>query len=199
MKGTEVIAARILNDARAQADAILAEARAQAGRIRSEWDERAARLREERLAAGRQAAADRTDSLERLARMEERRNLLALKQELLAEAFEKAQKDILSLPRENYIRFLGSLAADAAVTGTEEIVLNERDRKEAGREILEEAQREVLKKGLPASLSLSAADGDFAGGLILRRGDIEVNCTLELLTELCRQSLSSEAAALLFD
>ena len=40
--------------------------------------------------------------------------------------------------------------------------------------------------------------GDFKGGLILRRGNIEVNCTAELLVELCRGDMASELAQVLF-
>ena len=53
---------------------------------------------------------------------------------------------------------------------------------------------------LPAGkLSLSAATGDFAGGLILKRGSIEANCTIELLVELCRGDMSAQLAKVLFE
>ena len=40
--------------------------------------------------------------------------------------------------------------------------------------------------------------GSFDGGLILRRGNVEVNCTVELLVELSRNELSARVAELLF-
>jgi hypothetical protein len=40
--------------------------------------------------------------------------------------------------------------------------------------------------------------GAFAGGLLLRRGSIETNCSAELLVELQRGELSAEIAGLLF-
>ena len=52
--------------------------------------------------------------------------------------------------------------------------------------------------GKPAALTLSKDEGDFAGGLILRRGSIEVNCTVELLVELSQGELSAKVAELLF-
>ena len=48
-------------------------------------------------------------------------------------------------------------------------------------------------------LTLAADAGNFAGGLILRRGNIEVNCTVELLVELCRADMSAQLAGVLFD
>ena len=50
-----------------------------------------------------------------------------------------------------------------------------------------------------STLTLSGETGSFAGGLILRRGSVEANCTAELLVELCRGEMSSEIAKLLFD
>ena len=47
-------------------------------------------------------------------------------------------------------------------------------------------------------LSLADETGDFAGGLILRRGSVEANCTVELLVELSRNELSARVAELLF-
>ena len=41
--------------------------------------------------------------------------------------------------------------------------------------------------------------GDFKGGLILRRGSIEANCTVELLVELCRGDMSAQLAGVLFE
>ena len=48
-------------------------------------------------------------------------------------------------------------------------------------------------------LTLSDSCGDFKGGLILRRGSIEANCTAELLVDLCRGDLSAQLARVLFD
>ena len=37
-----------------------------------------------------------------------------------------------------------------------------------------------------------------AGGLILKRGNIETNCTVELLIDLCKAELSADVAKVLF-
>ena len=48
-------------------------------------------------------------------------------------------------------------------------------------------------------LTLAGETGDFKGGLILRRGSIEANCTVELLVELCRGEMSAQLAKVLFE
>ena len=194
MKGTEKIIAHIKADADAQVNAILAQAEQQCAGIRGDFDKQAAALYAERLRAGVKETQDKVDGEARIARMEGRKELLAAKQELVSRSFRKAQEQIVSLPEEQYVAFLAKLAAQASVTGAEKIVLNARDRKAIGEKLVKAANAR-LKNG---RLTLAEETGDFAGGLILRRGSIEVNCTVELLVELSRSELSAQVAEILF-
>ena len=113
-----------------------------------------------------------------------------------AQAFERAQEMLVDLPEEQYVELLGKLAANAAVTGEEETVLNAADRARVGEAVVKNANEKLGEKG---RLRLSDAAGEFDGGLILRRGNIEVNCTTALLVELCRGEMSAAIAGVLFD
>lgn len=194
MKGTEKLIAHIKADADAQVNAILAQAEQQCAGIRGDFDKQAAALYAERLRAGVKETQDKVDGEARIARMEGRKELLAAKQELVSRSFRKAQEQIVSLPEEQYVAFLAKLAAQASVTGEEKIVLNARDRKAIGEKLVKAANAR-LKNG---RLTLAEETGDFAGGLILRRGSIEANCTVELLVELSRSELSAQVAEILF-
>ncbi len=190
MKGTEKIVAHIQADAKAQADAILAQAEQQCASIREDYDKKAKNVYSEKIRVGVKDCQDKVDSMERIARMEAKKSILALKQEMVSKSFELAVKKIVELPEDKYVAFLAKLAKEASVTGDEEIVLNAKDRAAVG---------EKLISALDGKLRLSDSTGDFAGGLILRRGSIEVNCTVELLVELCRSEMSSEIAGVLFE
>ena len=194
MKGTEKIIAHIRSDAKSQADAILAKAGEQAAQIRAEYDKQAAQVYAEKVRAGTKACQDQMDSVQRIANMEAKKSLLGVKQEMVSKAFEKAQALLTDLPEEQYVEFLAKLAARASVTGDEEIVLNARDRAAVGEAVVKAANGK-LDGG---RLSLSGRVGDIAGGLLLRRGNVEANCTAELLVELCRGELSAEIADRLF-
>lgn len=195
MKGTEKIIAHIRADAQAQCDAILAEAQAQCEAIRADWAKKADEAYGERIRAGVKKCADEADSAARLGRMESRKALLALKQDMIARSFDEAQKRLVSLPREDYVALLAKLAAEAAVTGSEEIVLNAADRSTVGEAVVKAANEKLGARG---ALTLSGREGDFDGGLILRRDNIEVNCTAALLVELCRGEMSAAIADMLF-
>ena len=47
-------------------------------------------------------------------------------------------------------------------------------------------------------MKLSAEERDIAGGLILRHGNVETNCSIDLLMEMCRGELAGKVADVLF-
>ena len=196
MKGTEKIIAHIQAASQAQCDAILARAQEQCDAIRADYAKKAADAYAEKIRAGVKACTDDADSAERLARMEAKKSLLALKQEMISQSFALAEKKLVALPEEQYVPLLAKLAANAAVTGDEEIILSAHDRERVGEAVVRQANEQLGDKG---ALHLSESTGDFDGGLILKRGNIEVNCTAQLLVELCRGDMSAALAGVLFD
>lgn len=195
MKGTEKIIAHIKADASAQADAILAQSERQCAEIRQSYEARAKERYGEKIRQGVKTCQDNIDSVERINQMEAKKSILALKQEMVSRSFDLACQMLISLPEDKYAELLAKLAARAAVTADEEIVLNARDRAAVGSAVVEKANAQLAN----GRLSLSGATGDFAGGLILRRGSIEANCTMELLVELCRGEMSAQLAKVLFE
>ena len=195
MKGTEKIIAHIQADAKAQADAILAQAEQQCAEIRQNYEIKARDAYGEKIRVGVKANQDKLDSIDRLARMEGRKSVLALKQEMVSASFDRACEMLVSLPGDKYVELLAKLATQASVSGDEELVLNERDRAGIGEAVVK-AANEKLGGG---KLTLAGETGDFKGGLILRRGSIEANCTVELLVELCRGEMSAQLAKVLFE
>ena len=193
MKGTEKIIAHIEADAQAQADAVLGEARQRCEAIKARFDEKAARLYSDRIREGVKACQDQEDSALRISRMEARKSVLSVKQEMVEKSFDLAVQQIVALPDEKYTAFLANLVKKAGPAGDEEIILNAADRARVGEALI----KAVNANG--AKMKLSDETRDIKGGLILRRGSIETNCSVELLVELCRGELSAKLADVLFD
>lgn len=194
MKGTEKIIAHIKADAQTKADAILAQAEQQCAAIREEYKAKAKESYGERIRSGVKACEDFVESKGRIAEMESKKELLALKQEMVNASFDRAREKVLALPEEDYLQFLVKLVGDSVSTGDEQIVLNARDKEKFGAELVKAANG-IVKDG---KLSLSDETGDFAGGLVLRRGAIEINNTLDLLISRCRSEMSAQLAKVLF-
>ena len=198
MNGIEKIAARIEADAKAEIDVLNAETEAQCAAITAEAEAKAAEAYEKRMAKGKAECEVRVQRLGATADMEARKAILAFKQEMVSEAFEKAVEAIINLPKEEYIEFLASQAAAASSNGYEELVFSERDRAVA-EAAAKRANAILQEKGKEAHLSVSAEIADIPGGLILRHGDIEVNCAADTLVQLYRNRLAGQVAGILFN
>jgi V/A-type H+-transporting ATPase subunit E len=198
MNGIEKITARIASDAEAEASRISSEAASQAAEIALKWDDTArakyaevvsARNAERRAKASRAVAAAETEI---------RKSVLALKQESVSDAFRRALELIGELPEDKYVDFLARSAAKAAVTGGEELVFSAADRDRFGAKAVAAANALLAERGLPGELKLSSETRAMAGGVIVRSGDIETNCSVETAAASLRDELASQLAGTMF-
>lgn len=227
MKGIEKLTARIEADAQAEAAEILRAAQEKAAEIRSGYEAQAKAEAEAAAQSREKAAQQRLERLEGAAEMEAKTKLLAAKQACIDEAFAKAKEQLLTMPEADYVELLAKLAVRSAVTGQEELVFNDRDRAAVGSKVVARANQllaQAVAPNLPAELkeskagsiltkvvtganallqgtamlTLAADTADIEGGLILRDGQVEVNCAFETQLRLLRESLAGQVAQILF-
>ena len=198
MNGIEKITQRIAAEAEAECGRITAEAEQRCAAIKAEYDAKAAQVYESAMAKGKQEIEQLSSREEGTVRMDAKKDLLLLKQELVREAFSRAKEKLLALSREEYTDFAAKLAAAAASTGTEEIILSEKDAGELGTELAAKANALLQAMGKMGELRLSAETRELDGGLILRSGSVETNRTLDTLLEQVRSTSESEVAGILF-
>ena len=197
MNGIDKISARIEADAMAEIAAIEAEAAQRCEEILAEAKAKAEEAYNKRIARGESECEARRERLDATADMEMRKSILAFKQELVGETFEKAVEAIINLPKEEYIAFLASQAAKASSNGYEELVFAEKDKAIAAAAV--KAANALLKEmGREAHLTESEETADIPGGLILRHGNIEVNCAADTLVMMQKSRLAGQVAAVLF-
>lgn len=228
MDGINNITARIETDARGEAEKILAAAQEEARQIRADYEQRAVREAESLLKKARQTAAERQERLYSLAQLDVRKTVLAAKQELVGSAFENAMTTLTGLNEASYTALLAALAASASRTGTERLILSPSDKDRVGRQVLNEANRFLTEKTAPSLpeavqntwigpmlselLTKAAANRDFtgaaltldeetrkmSGGLVLRDGEVETNCSFEVMLRLAMDTMAAEVAQCLF-
>ena len=228
MNGIEKITARIQQDSQKEIDAILAEARAKADEITAKAKADAQAAGEEVAAQGRRAAAEREDRIASTAQMECRKAVLAAKQEVIEEAFQRAHKQLLALPTEKYVALLADLAVQASTTGKEKLIFSPAHRTQLGKAVVAAANEKLAKAVSPklpeevagskagaildkvvagasavlngtGMLTLAEETRPMDGGFILSDGAVEVNCTLDTLIRLQRGALAGEVAKVLFE
>lgn len=199
MNGIEKILDKLQSESQAEVDAILEKARAEAEAITARYARQAEQEKAAAEEKGKKAASERQDRLIRAAEMESKKTILAAKQSVLDKAFALAKENLLSMPEEDYVKLLASMAATSAGSGSESIVLNAKDRASLGEKITAEANRLRTQAGRTARLSLSSETAEIEGGFLLRDQTSEVNCSFETLLRLGREELAGQAASLLFD
>ncbi len=194
MNGVEKITARIDQYASADVAVIAKDAEEKAAAIRAKYQAEADDAAKKAEDAGAKAAAQRLERLEGAAKMDAKKMILSAKQDCLDQAFAKAHKALLALPEEKYVDLLARMAVKASSTGREELLLNSRDQKKVGAEVVKKAN--ALKKGV--ELTLSKDTRDMEGGLTLRDGNVEVNCSFETQLRILREDMAAELAGILF-
>ncbi|HPU00421.1 MAG: hypothetical protein GX890_07080 [Firmicutes bacterium] len=197
--GAERIIEHILNDAREKAAEIRAEAARRSEEILVQAQEEAARRREQILARAREEAAAVKRRILGAARLEARKEKLAAKQELIAQAFQQALEELCALDDENYSSLLREMLLAAAESGTEKVLLSERDRARLPERFWAELNEALLKAGKKGELAPAEETREIKGGFILHSGGVEINCSFEALLEAQRNELEPELAAILFD
>ena len=227
MNGIEKITGQIDADIQKEIDAMSAQAQAQAAEIGAGYDRRAQEQVQATLERGRREAALRRERLGSVAQLEARKLVLSTKQDLVGRAFDLALQKLTELPEADYIALLARLAVDASRTGQEQVIFSQRDRARYGKQVVTQANeilaRRVAPK-LPDDLTASRAGAildrvvtgasavlsgtgmltmaeetrPMAGGLILRDGRVETNCSFEALIRLQQGALSAEVAKVLF-
>lgn len=199
MKGTEKIIAHIRADGDAEAKKIIDAASKQAEEKRAESFKAALSEYEKLMQAGNAECEDILSGSRRIAEMEAKKSVLSVKQEMISAAFDAAREEIVNMPRDKYTQFLARMAAEAAAGGMEEIVLNARDKAEVGKSVCKAANELLSAKGTPGKLTVSEDTADISGGVIVRFGGIETNCSIDALIRQRRSGLSTEVAAAMFE
>ena len=177
MNGLEKIVARMEADTQAACDALAASAAENAAAILRDCQAQADAAAQDSAQRAAAQAAAHLEHLNGSSQLACRQRVLAAKQQLIDEAFARTAQALTALPQAEYVDLLASLAA------------------ENGSGDVEAAN--AKKPG--AAFRLSEETRDTGGGLVLRRGRVELNCSFTEKLRQLRQEESSAVAQLLFD
>ena len=222
INGLNKITDKILSEAQAKADKILADAQAECDRINAEYAERAEKIRFEISTEAEKRGMEYVARIRSTAATSKRNLLLQTKSDLIDGVFAGVleQTRILELEKYNEI-LIGLLSAalleqieseeisrtlygeeEALAPDSYEVLFNQRDRDRSGKAVVEGVQKHLAGKVSAeklARLALASQTVAIDGGLVLRCGSVESNCSLSILFAQLRESLESEVARTLFD
>lgn len=210
MNGLQNIIARIEEESRAECSKLIDAANSEAKRIRDEY-EALTEAAEAEILAKLEREAEAVISRAKSASAMTKRNIISgARSNTVDLAYEKALRQLHSLPREEYAALVISFAVEAvknhillasakeAMYGEAtdaalfELVFNERDRADIG-EYCVFSIKNNFKKELGSDvirrIVLAADTAEIDGGVIVRAGAIEENCSLSLLVRDLRERL----------
>ena len=219
MTGLEKVTGKILADAEADAREILERAEAECAAIREKY----AAMTEAELETLREQSDRECQALIVRARssaaMAKRNAILEARAAMLNEAYAAAEKQVRSMSGEQYLDLLQKMLRSAMKRQLEgeadsmrlygedispqayEVVLNSRDRGSYGDKLMA-AYRAGFGAKLPASalekLRLAPDTAPIDGGLILRCGPVEINCSLAMLMAENRRETEAKVSRILF-
>ena len=199
MNNIDKITERILSDARQEIRVMQQENKGRCEEIREAGKTAAQEEYGRIFKKGATDAALRVERLNSMAQLEAKKQILREKQKLIGEAFDRALSMLRSLPDQEYSKFIALLAAEASVTGNEQIILSEDDRNRYGISIVRRANSILRERARESALSLSKETREMTGGVILTDGSVEINCSLEMLIGGRKSELAPEVAAVLFE
>ena len=78
------------------------------------------------------------------------------------------------------------------------MILTKSDKDQLGEKVAEKANEFLSTKGKTAQLTVSSDTREISGGLILKAGSIEINCSFETLLRFRREELAADVSDILF-
>ncbi len=191
MSGLDKILEHITREAQDEADRIVAAAREESDKIissgRTEADSMAA-------AIAKQSEADVASAVRRIqstSQLKEKRLILQAKQEKIEDVFQSARKALTELSDKEYFDVIRKMITRYSTGEKGQIRFSAADQARLPADLAEAAKA--------ANLQISQESADIDGGFILSYGDIEENCSFEVLIETSREALQDMVGQLLFD
>ena len=219
MTGLEKVIGKIIADAEADAGEILDKARAECEEIKAKYaaetDAEIEKLTDE-CDRECQALIIRARSS---AAMAKRNAILEARAKLIDDAYAAAEKQIKSMNGDQYLELLCKMLRSSLKNQLEgeaeslrlygedispaayEVVLNSRDRETYGEKLLAAYRAGYGSKLSPAVLAKLRLAPDAApidGGIILRCGPVETNCSLSMLLAANRRETETKVSRILF-
>lgn len=177
---------KIRQEANKEREEILRKAREEANRAKNEIISR----------AKEEAERERQRNLMRT-RSKERKNILALKRELMDKAFAQAKEGLYSLSEEEYLEWSRKLLLSNINSGKEEIIVSPRD-VDLMKEVLAEGLEKDLKIKDRNEIKFSPHLNEKEKGFIIKKEGMQINCTFSSFFSSLKNELEIEVAKRLF-
>lgn len=183
---------KIESDARREAEEIVQKAKEQAASIASASEKQIHEIKEELVKRLEKDGPEIFRRREVVARLDVKKVALGAKQKLIDQAFEQALDELTKLEKKKYLAFCTKLLTKASRTGDESLLLGRNEKH------LDSSWVDGFNEKNSSHLVLEEGRLPIRAGFILRRGEVDINCSFEMLIRSLREELEKDVVTRLF-
>lgn len=196
--GIDRIKEQILEDANAEAERIIAEAEDRVRILKEKKAEEAGNLKKRLAEESNLKAQERKRRMLTAAKLEMKKSILAVKQEMINKVLEETLKAIEQMPAAEYRQVIVNMLMKTVVSGEETVIFSEKDRDRLDAGFLAGVNIKLTEQGKKGELKLAPQRGQFSSGFVLVSGGLEINNSFESIIRMSRNEMESEIAEILF-
>lgn len=184
----EQVVDKILSQAKAEADKILTAAKDAAHKEKQHLDKELASYTQATARIAEDSGKDKLARMLASARMQNARQLLSTKGQILDELFARIKTRIEQMPDGDYLELIKKMLLKAVQTGQEEVIVGTNETR------ITQAFLDQVQCGL----KLSPAREDITGGFILSSGNVRINASTDVIVSQLRSAMEMDFASQLF-
>lgn len=190
---------KIIFDAKIEANKIIDEANNKAKEIKEKGEKEARDIKSKILNKIDQEILLKKGKIITEANLEAKKNILAAKQKIIEETFNKALEKIINLNDKPYCNFIKKIILDNIEKGDETIFISPLDKDRVSKDFIRDINYELEAKGKKGNLKLSPSYLQIKGGVVIGSNNIRKNSSLELIFKKVREELEIKIIQYLFD
>lgn len=198
MAGVEKIKQKIMQDAEAKTNEILEKARLQAKEIVEKAKQKAEARAKEISQKSAYDVSEKKRIINSIVELEMRKDILAAKQQLINEVFEKVLERLNNLDNDRYEQIIFEMLMASIDSGDEEIVMSEARKEKLSADFVNKLNKALERAGKKGNIKLSDETRDISGGFVLKSQGVEVNNSFEAVIRLYRDEIEPKVAEIFF-
>lgn len=196
MAGLEKIMSQILDDARGEADSMLRTVEQEVLAIEDQAKKETEKITEKIMKKSEAEVALHLQKVQSGSELAKRKELLKVKQEIIADILNKSADYLATLDTEDYFKLMERILTAYAQPEAGEICFSEKDLKRMPADFPAKAEKIAKKNG--GSLVISKETRPVANGFVLVYGMIEENCTISAMFDAKKEVLQDLLNRFLF-
>lgn len=198
MAGVEKIKEKILQDADSKANEILEKARLQAKETIEKANEKAAARVKEISQKSDYDISEKKRIINSIVELEMRKDILATKQQLIEEVFDKVLEKLNNLEDKKYEQIIFDMLIASVESGEEVVVMSESGKKKLSADFIGRVNKALEAAGKKGNVKISDETRNISGGFILMGQGVEVNNSFEAVIRLHRDEIEPKVAEIFF-